>query len=132
VKNKFTEYLISRREITEAAGEGLGTWSLRNREPIGIIAVEHGLISGHQVDEILDRQRGSKARFGELAVEMGLLKDAEVSWLIEVQNFRAVSSVAEALALSGLMPFNNAARLLADFVTEHANRERDSQAVPAL
>lgn len=73
-------------------------------EPIGSIAFSHGLLSCQDIDCILDEQRHSRLQFGQIAVQRGLLTSAQIETLLQIQQTRAASEVAEALALSGLCP----------------------------
>ena len=118
MKVPFVRFLLSRGEISEEMADQIGRWPLRHREPIGMIAVDHGLIIGQQIDEILDRQRESKLKFGELAVEMGFLTPDKVRTLLHIQHSRMLTGTVEALALAGVVPLMTGVHLLSDFVTE--------------
>jgi hypothetical protein len=83
-----------------------------------MIAVDHGLIIGQQIDEILNRQRESKLKFGELAVEMGLPTPDKVRTLLQIQQSRMLTDTVEALALAGVIPLMTGVHLLSDFVKE--------------
>lgn len=98
------------------------------REPIGMIAVSHGLIKAQQIDEILDRQRECRnKRFGEIAVELGCLTETQVDTLVLIQQFRSSQDIAEALALAGVMSMEDAARHLGAFLV----RDREIAAMLA-
>lgn len=73
-------------------------------EPIGSIAFSHGLLTGEDVDRILDRQRHSRRPFGEIAVEMGILDHRQIDRLLEIQKLRSTIAMAEAIILTGVCP----------------------------
>ena len=112
----FIRYLVSKGQISQTVADQITEWARRNQNPIGMIAVAHGMIIGPQIDEVLDRQKESKKRFGEIAVEMGLLTEAKVQVLLQIQQQRLVTAITEALALSGSIPFTTGVRLLSEFV----------------
>jgi len=120
----FARFLVQRGEITGEAADRFITWVSRSaRVPIGMIAVGHGLISGAQIDDILDRQSESGMRFGEAAVDMGLLTDDQVETLLDIQAFRQCAEQAEVSALLGLLPFQEVARALGDFLQKESLRK---------
>lgn len=73
-------------------------------EPIGAIAFRYGLITGSQIDDILDEQRREYRPFGEIAVDKEMLTTAQVETLLYIQHFRSAVETAEALALAGVCP----------------------------
>ena len=97
------------------------------REPIGMIAVGHGLLNPTQIDLVLDEQRTSRELFGEIAVRMGFLTPEQVDTLIKIQEFRTSSEIAETLALSQVLTVEDAARHLSSFLT----RDREVATVAA-
>jgi hypothetical protein len=74
---------------------------MRTLVPIGQIALEEGILSVRQVREILSAQSGlPRVRFGELAVEMRLMKRHDVSRLLMIQDERK-HPIAEILLAQG-------------------------------
>ena len=118
LKFAFVQFLLSSNQITEAAADQITRWALPYREPIGRIAFEHGLIEARHIDEILSRQCHSDQKFGEIGVEMGLLTGEQVDILLGIQTYRVSASIAEALALMGLLPLRTSIGLLSDFVKQ--------------
>ena len=114
----FIESLVAKAAIREAMAIDVKQWALRNKKPIGMIAVDHGLIVGRQIDEVLDRQKHSKRKFGELAGEMGLLSREKVDVLLQVQQLRMLTGILEALALCGIQSLEEGLLLLSDFVAQ--------------
>jgi hypothetical protein len=97
----FLEFLIAEGTIPHSGLDQTRTSLPGAPEPIGSIAFSYGMVTGAEIDAILDEQRRVHRRFGEIAVDMGILTQDQVDTLVSVQQFRAVTEVAEALALSG-------------------------------
>lgn len=112
----FVDFLVGRDLISDSVGQQITSTHCYIREPIGMIAVGHGLLRPDQIDLILDRQRDSKQRFGDIAVELGCLKREQVDLLVAVQEFRASAAAAEALALAGVLSWDDAVRYLGAFL----------------
>ena len=125
MSHPFVEFLIERDLVSQEVGGQLAGQSKSIREPIGMIAVSHGLIQSEQIDVILDRQRECKQRFGEIAVELGFLAHGQVDTLVKIQEFRAAGNIAECLALAGVLSFEDAAQYLGAFLV----RDREVEAM---
>jgi hypothetical protein len=85
-------------------------------EPLGVIAFRYGIITGGDIDDILDTQRHDDRPFGEIAVEKGLLTSQQVRTLLCVQQMRAATESAEALALAGVCPIEEMMTQLGRFL----------------
>lgn len=83
-----------------------------------MIAMTHGLLTGHAIDEILNRQCETRERFGEIAIKMAALTEAQVERLLSVQSFRHCTIAVEGLVLSGSVPMDQATVYLAEFLRE--------------
>ena len=113
----FVTYLVERDLIPTGAARHLANSRCFVREPIGMIAVGHGLLTAPQIDEILDAQRGCSERFGEIAIRMGFLTPHQVEVLVKVQEFRTAVAITEALTLAGVLRYDDAVRHLGTFFT---------------
>ena len=123
MSHPFVEFLIEGDLAPQEVGGQLAGQSKFIREPIGMIAVSHGLIQSEQIDVILDRQRECKQRFGEIAVELGFLAHGQVNTLVKIQEFRAAGNIAECLALAGVLSFEDAAQCLGAFLVRDCEVE---------
>ncbi len=85
-------------------------------EPIGAIAFRYGMLSGREIDEILDQQRSCDRPFGEIAIERGALTATQVQNLLRVQQMRAACEAAEALTLSGVCAYEDVMSRLGRFL----------------
>ena len=117
MNQRFIGFLAGRGVISEAVAERMAHSRSCVREPIGMIAVGHGLLRPDQIDLILDRQRNSSLRFGDLAIELGCLTQEQVELLLAIQEFRASAAAAEAMALAGTLPWDDVVRYLGAFLT---------------
>ena len=99
-------------------GEQLDQGDRFVREPLGVIAAHHGLLTPDQIDLILDQQRNSSDRFGEIAVELGLLESEQVGDLVQVQGFRSYVDVAEVLVLGNVLSFEDVIRYLGSYLAD--------------
>ncbi len=122
----FVEFLSERDAISATIARRLAGRHYV-REPIGMIAVGHGLLNPAQVDLVLDRQRECRDRFGEIAVQLRLLTGEQVDVLVKIQEFRTSCEIAEVLALSHAMTIEDAARHVGAFLT----RDREANAMAA-
>ena len=103
MQHPFVEFLIARDLVPKNVGDLLSGTCRVVREPIGMVAVGHGVLSADQIDGILDRQRESQKLFGEIAVELGFLTPEQVETLVKIQEFRVGAQISEALALAGVL-----------------------------
>jgi len=58
---------------------------LRSDRLIGAILVEEGKLTTHEIDRVLDRQRDEGVRFGEAAVRLGLISEADIQFALSRQ-----------------------------------------------
>lgn len=117
MQHPFIEFLIERDLIPASVGKKLMEQRNFIREPIGMIAVGHGLLRPNEIDIILDHQRDRKdLRFGEIAVELGFLTEQQVEVLVKVQEFRTSADISEALTLGCILSCEDAARYLGAFL----------------
>ena len=112
----YVQFLVERDLIPANVAKRLRENRNFVRQPIGMIAVSHGLLQPNHIDAILDQQRHSDARFGDIAVEMGYLSRDQVNKLVKVQEFRAAADITEALALGGVFSVEDANRCLGSYL----------------
>ena len=71
--------------------------------PIGQLALEEGLLTARQIFDVLHAQSGApNVRFGDLAVEMGLLSRDDVMRLLMIQGDRR-TPIADILVRQGVL-----------------------------
>jgi len=117
MQHPFVAFLIERDLIPPGVGKRLTDKKDFIREPIGMIAVSHGLLRANEIDIVLDRQRECKdRRFGQIAVELEFLTEEQVEILVKIQEFRTSADISEALALAGVLSCEDTARYLGAFL----------------
>lgn len=85
--------------------------------PIGQIALEEGVLSAREIFAVLQAQSASpQERFGEMAVQMGLMTRQELMQLLMIQADRRVP-IAKILVHQGALTESEVARELAAFRT---------------
>jgi hypothetical protein len=120
MRKAFIEYLTSEGVIVSPPADKLHTMLRRAPEPIGAIAFSYGMLTGGDIDRILDEQRDTHEPFGEIAMKYGMLTQEQVEALLKVQQVRAASEIAEALALSGHVPIEEVCNILGRFLIENS------------
>jgi len=119
MRHPFIDFLIERDFISANIGQHISEKTNYVREPIGMIAVNHGLLCPTQIDRILDEQRTSTKRFGDIAVELDCLTREQVDRLIQIQEFRTSVAIAESLALAGVLSCEDAVQYLGSFLVNN-------------
>ena len=112
----FIQFLTERDLVSENVAQRLTAKCKILREPIGMIAAGHGLLTPDQIDIILDRQRDCQSRFGEIAIELGHLMPEQVDNLVKIQQFRTGAQITEALVLGSVLSFGDAVQYLGGFL----------------
>lgn len=118
MRKAFLEFLAAEGAISAGQRGTLEKCGRGAAEPIGSIAFRYGMIRCEDIDEILDEQGRSGELFGEIAIRRGVLTRKQVDALLQVQQLRAASEVAEALALSGMCPASAAIEKLGRFLVQ--------------
>lgn len=123
MEHPFIQFLLERDIVSESVARRFTENKRYVREPIGMIAVDHGLLDVSQIDEILDRQSETDKRFGEIAVEMGFMSEAQVERLVKIQANRVPADIAEILALAGVITCEDAVQYLGAFFLQDQEME---------
>lgn len=87
---------------------------LRERPPLGMLAIEHHMLSMKQLFAVLDAQLEDPKPFGRLAVELGFLSQADVLRLVGMQSERGRPE-AEHIVEMGLLDSATVCRELQRF-----------------
>jgi len=119
MRRAFLEFLTSAEIVPEEHLGRLENLLRRAPEPIGSIAFSYGMIGGADIDVVLDEQRTDHRQFGEIAISKGLLDREQVETLLAVQQIRAATETAEALALSGICPLERVVTQFGRFLSQY-------------
>lgn len=117
MRNAFIDHLTTHGGLATEASERLHSLLRGAPEPIGLIAFKYGLVTTGDIDMILDEQRKNRRPFGEIAIEMGVITKPQLKALLKVQQMRAATEIAEALALSGVQPVEEVMIRLGEFLS---------------
>jgi len=115
MRREFADYLMEKGLIAKQALQRLADQGWNVRDPIGLLAYSHGLLPAESIDEVLTTQRDLDLRFGETAVRMGFLTNHQVEVLLLMQQYRSTMELAEALALSVEIEFDEVMRAFHEF-----------------
>jgi CheY-specific phosphatase CheX len=113
----FGQYLLEKGRITSQQLVDALEFQKSVSQPIGALALDHGLLSVDQVKLILGRQLKNERRFGELAVSLGLLTQAQVDELLQVQSSHKIL-LGEALIIKGYISVETLERELKEYKKE--------------
>lgn len=116
MRKAFLDFLASEGVIATDRVEQIRGLLRGVPEPIGSIAFSYGMITGADIDDILDEQQRDYRPFGEIAISKNLLTRQQVDTLLGVQRIRATTECAEALTLSGVCPIEDIMPKLGEFL----------------
>lgn len=117
MKTEFAEHLITTERMTRERLEAIPRNEWMYREPIGRLAMMHGLLSGDDVEEILRHQHTDDRLFGEIAVQLGMINRHQLDVLVRGQSIRACLELVEDLALAGILEFKTGLEATIEFVS---------------
>lgn len=113
----FGQYLLEKGRITSQHLIDALEYQKSVSQPIGALALDHGLLTVDQVKLVLGRQLKSDKRFGELAVSLGLLTQAQVDELLQAQTSHKLL-LGESLIVKGYISVETLERELKEFKKE--------------
>jgi hypothetical protein len=118
----FGEFLLQKGIVTRLQlDEGLRLQQERNR-PLGLMAIDFGLLSTEQVVRILEEQLISDEPFGQVAVRLGLLSEESLRMLLSQQAEEHLL-IGQALIAKGYVRMEEIERLLVEFRRRSAQEE---------
>lgn len=85
---EFGKFLVNRKIVDEEAILDALNYQRNETIPIGKVALKEDMLTMKQVLEILNVQSNKTnetKRFGEIAVELGYLKEKDIDYLLELQ-----------------------------------------------
>lgn len=94
-------YLDSRLANQEKRGKKMIP-GLSDRFLLGEVLLSAGEITQEQLEDILDRQKVSKKKIGQLFVEAGYLQDHQVNWGLKLQRRLLSTALIASLSLMGV------------------------------
>ena len=101
MKRAFLESLIDSGVVAPHVAAELRERLRAPGDPIGEIALRNGALRETDIDAILIEQTLRYRPFGEIAIELGLLSNDQVDDILFVQRVSNLTTVVEALVVSG-------------------------------
>lgn len=112
--SKFSDFLASRLKLAPGDAPKPSEWS-GTGNTIGALALRLGVLSLHQIDNILQQQQSVPKLFGEIGVQLGYLTTEAVDRLIELQRLHLDLEQGELLVVAGKLDVAGLLSALRDF-----------------
>ncbi|MFQ5673600.1 MAG: hypothetical protein ACE5G9_10935 [Nitrospinales bacterium] len=111
----FGEFLVQRGLVTEEEVLRAVDTQAQSRIPLGRLAVDNHFLAGGDLFRILSRQRKTSGkRFGEIAIELGLLTKEQAEKLLEIQG-QTSKKIGDILVSQSALSQNSLNQALKDF-----------------
>jgi hypothetical protein len=101
---RLGEFLIMRGRVSKTEVDMACRMQGVNNHMIGVLAVDHSLITAAELEKVLHHQAdsGSRLPFGEVAIGLGLLSRGDLQQLLQIQAENRLR-IGEALVLQSAM-----------------------------
>lgn len=123
MKHHFAQYLVSSGEIDPRALERVSEVTWEAREPIGRLALMHGLLDPNAIERVLEHQQRTREPFGQIAIQLGIMSRDQLCTLLNGQGARACVEMIEDLALGGAITIQHGLDALSRFITSDGFQE---------
>lgn len=124
----FGNHLLSRRLLTPAQLKDILASLDSVHIKLGMLAIEAGLMTAQQVQEVHTLQMSQDKRFGTIAVERGYISSASLDELLGKQARRHLA-LSQALLDRGVFSFEQLETALADFKSATNLTEAEIEAI---
>ncbi|MGD8393945.1 MAG: hypothetical protein PVF43_00555 [Candidatus Eiseniibacteriota bacterium] len=124
---RLGEFLLMRGRISKSDIEAATELQKVNNHLIGVLALDRGMITRDELEEILETQAQSQPymRFGEVAVALGHLTRAQIQRLLDIQDDNRLR-IGEILVLQSKITEHELIEELAVYRRYIAEMERKS------
>jgi hypothetical protein len=119
----FGEFLLQRRAVTRLQLDAALRYQKERNKPVGLMAMDFGLLNGAQVSTVLEEQLVTGEQFGRIAVSLGLLTEESLHRLL-VQQAEDHLLIGEALVEMEHLHLNELEDLLKEFRLQNAEEVR--------
>lgn len=101
---RLGEFLIMRGRVSKTEVDMACKMQLVNNHMIGVLAVDHSLLTAAELEKVLHHQADATSRlpFGEVAIGLGLLSRVDLQQLLQIQAENRLR-IGEALVLQSAM-----------------------------
>jgi hypothetical protein len=84
---RLGDYLIMRGRVSKTDVDQACQMQMVNNHMIGVLAVDHGLMTPGELEDVLRHQARTtpRERFGEVAMGLGYMDRSELEGLLEIQ-----------------------------------------------
>jgi hypothetical protein len=119
----FGEFLLQKKRVTRLQLEGALRIQQERNKPIGVMAMDFGLLSASQVGAILEEQLVTDEPFGRIAVRLGALSEESLRTLLSQQSEEHLL-IGQALTGTECLSLGELEVLLDEFRRQNAQEER--------
>jgi hypothetical protein len=113
----FSDYLLDHKLVTKEGMSQALKIQQRTRPPLGQLAIDRGWLTRQNIFTIVTEQANPKTkgnRFGEIAIALGFLAEAQVSDLVMAQNHPS-TFIGEILISKGMLTKKQLIRALWEY-----------------
>lgn len=118
MKRAFAEFLVETGRLPRTALAKIARGEWASGDPLGRLALQHNLLSGADIDRILQQQNLEGGYFGEIAQRLELLTRSQLDVLLVGQGVRGCVELVEHLALLKLMDISTGLTAIAEFAAQ--------------
>lgn len=88
ITDEFARFLLTRRIVDEKTLLKALNIQRKKSTLVGVIAIQEKMITVDQLQDILEKRLEEQRYFGEIAIDLGYLKDEDVEELLRIQKKR--------------------------------------------
>jgi hypothetical protein len=114
---QLLEFLSQRLALPKDRLPQVGEWA-GSGNTIGSIALRMGILDLGQIERVVDGQVSGDSRFGDTAVQLGLLSREQIDLLVQVQDLHRCVDLGAPLVMSGRLEMAEFVALVAEFVSD--------------
>lgn len=118
MKQAFADHLLTTGRISSESLNSMSYAGWLPHEPIGRLAVIHGLLTGNDVDAIMREQKLGRGSFGQIAKHLELLTENQIRFLLIGQAARACLELLEVLVLAETLSMASGLEAMAEFISQ--------------
>jgi hypothetical protein len=119
----FGEFLLQRRAVTRLQLDAALRYQKERNKPVGLMAMDFGLLNGAQVSAVMEEQLVTGEQFGRIAVMSGLLTEESLHLLL-AQQAEDHLLIGEALVEMEHLHLNDLEELLKEFRRQNVEEVR--------
>ena len=114
LRTDVARFLADELDVPFESLSRAGEWAQAG-QTIGALGLRLGLLTLDKIDEIVETQQDTRRLFGQIAIDLDILSQAQVERLLLIQEFHAALEVGERLVVNGTLDIPKLLELLTDF-----------------